>query len=488
MTSLLSTKALRGLAWVFMQKWSEKILSIITYMILVRLLKPSDFGLVAICQVVIGFIDIFIAQGMGFAIIQKQNPRKGLINAAFWINVVSGAFMAIGLFTLSGVIAAFFKQPQLAPILKILSLLLIISGLSRIQSALLTKELAFKHLSIRQLGGSISGAAVGIVMAVKGFGVYSLVGQFLVSSAVSSLILWRYSEWRPTLKMEWRDIRELYTFSIKVLGDSGAVFIKTRLDEFLIGKYIDAVALGYYSVGKRVFLLFTEMFSNSVFSVMLPVFSKLQNDRFKLIATLCRTTEALSSIAMPVFILSASFSSLIIVVFFGKQWEPSGVIMMIISIGGIAVISPGLIYYTFYSIGRPGIPGILKLIYLPITIVFMFIGLQWGIVGIAIALVARDLVTAAIDMISLKLVINEVSLSKYLLSLFKPLVKTLPSLALVLLLFRLSWPVNESYRLCIFGGLAIILYIAINYIFDKQWVFTEFNTIKEGVLKRKNNS
>ena len=187
----LKQKAAKGILWSIIQKWGRAAIWFVTFVALSRLLAPEAFGLVALASTFMAFIEIFLDQGFSAAIIQRADLEKEHLDTAFWISILIGILMTIGTISLSPLVAAFFKEPHLAPILKWLSVSFIFRALSSTQMAILQRKLAFKSLAARSLVATLFGGIVGVSMAFTGFGVWSLVGQNLAMGMAGVVVLWR---------------------------------------------------------------------------------------------------------------------------------------------------------------------------------------------------------------------------------------------------------------------------------------------------------
>jgi PST family polysaccharide transporter len=176
----IKQKAIQGVVWSVIQNWGSQAGSLIVFLILARLLTPEAFGLVALANVFLAFMQIFLEQGFTQALIQRQELEPEHLDTAFWTNFFSGILLTIIGFAFASSVANIFNQPKLIPILQCFSGLFVINSLSHVHQAILSRELAFKIMAVRTLIGILIGGIVGVVMAVSGFGVWSLVSQQVV--------------------------------------------------------------------------------------------------------------------------------------------------------------------------------------------------------------------------------------------------------------------------------------------------------------------
>ncbi|NJN87778.1 MAG: oligosaccharide flippase family protein, partial [Leptolyngbyaceae cyanobacterium SL_7_1] len=203
----IKQKAIKGVAWSAIQNWGSQVGSLLVFFLLARLLTPEAFGLVALANVFLLFMQLLLEQGFSQAIIQREDLEPEHLNTAFWLTLVSGTLLAgIGIFSASW-IAELFGQAALTPIIRWVSPLLIIIALARVQQASLERKFNYKAIAARKILATFMGGAVGVLMAFLGFGVWSLVAQQFVFESVGAITLWVCSDWRPGLTVSMRHFR-----------------------------------------------------------------------------------------------------------------------------------------------------------------------------------------------------------------------------------------------------------------------------------------
>ncbi|MBD2436525.1 lipopolysaccharide biosynthesis protein [Nostoc sp. FACHB-110] len=387
--SNLKQKALVGVFWSAIESWGRQLLSLAVFFILARLLGPETFGLVALASVFLAFLQVFLDQGFTQAIVQRQNLEPEHLDTAFWTNLGISFILTILCFSSADLVGHFFKEPQIIPILKCLSINFIITAFNSVQNALFERKLAFKTLAKRSLLAVTTGGIVGVTMAFMGFGVWSLVGQQLFNSLAGVLVIWWASDWRPKFRFSPKHFKELFAFGVNVVGMNIAYFISRRSDDFLIGYFLGSSALGYYSVGYRVFSILTELLTSVLSKVTLPTFARLQQDPERLRNALYQAIQLSSLITFPGFLITSVLAPELIQVVFGEKWLPSVPIMQILNLSGIA-------YAYFYfngsvlmAIGRPSAKLAIDLIQAMSNIIGFAIAVKWGIVAVAAAFVIR---------------------------------------------------------------------------------------------------
>ena len=387
----IKREAVRGVAWSTIQRGGTQVISFIVFAILSRLLDPDAFGLVALATVFIALIQIFLDQGFVSAIIQQEVIEEIHLDTAFWSSVGMGGMMTILAVVVSKFVAAIYHEPQLTRILQFLSISMLLLALGSTQRAVLTRELSFNKLAIWTLASEIAGGVVGIIFAFRGFGVWSLVGRNLVRDFIGLLVLWTVSGWRPRFSFSNSHFKELFRFGINVIGERLLYFVNRNLDRLLLGYFLGATVLGYYSVGIRLVELMIKLFFETVSFVAFPVFSRIQNDIVKMRNAFFRVIKLSGMLTFPAFAGISILSSDIIQALFGSKWEASIPILRIVSMSGIIYGITYLIPHILLAVGKPDWRFRIAFINTIIYIIAIFIGVHWGVIGVAFGIVVSYL-------------------------------------------------------------------------------------------------
>lgn len=444
-------------------------------MLLARLLVPEDFGKIAVARLVIDYLDTFITQGLGLAIIQRQDLTRKHLNSAFWANMLVSCLLASLLYLLAPTVARFFHSPPVTPLLQCLAVTLIISGLSRTQAALLTKEMKFKQLSLRSLLMATIGGITGISLALLGYGVWSLAWQQVVASLVGLAVLWKVSSWRPGFAFSRSAFLELFRFGKNVFFDQQIKFFSTRIDEAVIAVLLGTTQLGYYSIAKRLLTTLNTLLTHVLDRVLFSAISRLQYDRPLVNRLTTIATYLLSGVAFPLFFICIALSGPMIIVLFGEQWIKADRVFQILMLCGPFLFVPALLHVSFLSVGRSEIPLISNLIRSGVGIGFIYFGSFFGLVGIAVAVLIKDVLGAILDLIFAKklLKLNVFDYSRNFFS-FLP-VSSLMLFAVYLLSSALrstGWSMNLEFFVSLaFGAL---FYLSLLFFFHKKKILSQY--------------
>lgn len=382
-------KAVKGVVWSAIQNWGSQAGSLVIFMLLARLLPPEAFGLVAFANVFLAFMQIFLNQGFAQVVIQRQELEPEHIDTAFWTNIAIGICLTVICFSTAGIVANLWQKPELTSILQGFSLLFLISSLSNIQQAILERNLHFKAIAIRSLAGTFIGGIVGVILALYNFSIWSLIGQQLVQELIGTIVLWNRSDWRPGFKFSLKHFQELFSFGVNILGFNFLTFINTRADDFLIGYFLGATALGYYVIAYRILGVMTQLLISTTNQVALPVFSQLQTQAEEFRKVFFTATQLSTLIAFPAFLGVATLAPELIVLLFGKQWVPSIPVMQVLSFAGLFKCINFFKNSVFIALGKPSWSLYFGLLNALLNLIGFVVAVPWGIVAVALAYVIR---------------------------------------------------------------------------------------------------
>ncbi|MGF1519488.1 MAG: MOP flippase family protein [Nodosilinea sp.] len=385
----LKQKAVKGVVWTAAQNWGTQAVSLVIFFVLARLLGPADFGLVALANVFLAFMQIFLAEGFAKALIQRQQITQTHLDTVFWLNF--GVSILLCGATLLGApwIAGLFESPELAPVLRWFSVLFLITSFSTVQQAVLEREFEFRAMAIRSLIAICLSGLVGVGMALAGLGVWSLVGQQLTYELVAAIVLWRLSDWRPGLAVGLKPLRELWNFGAMTFGFNAITFVHTRADDLLIGYFLDATALGYYSLAYRILTIMTYLLVNTSNQVALPTFSRLQDDLEQFRRAYYRVVQLTSLVAFPTFVGVALLAEPLILVIFGDQWLPTVPVLQLLSLAGIIRSITFFKSSVLLALDKPHWRLAYGAFDMVLNVVAFAIAVRWGIVAVAFAYFMR---------------------------------------------------------------------------------------------------
>lgn len=311
-----------NLMWRFMERCGAQLVSFIVSIVLARLLMPEEYGKVALISVFISILNVFVDSGFGNALIQKKNADNKDFSTVFIFNVFFCIVLYVAILFLAPSIAFFYRDETLVPLIRVLSLTIVISGIKNVQQVYVMKHLMFKKFFYSTLFGTILSAFVGIGMAGRGYGVWALVFQNLTNTFVDSCVLWITVKWRPECYFSLQRLKKMFFFGYKLLISSLMNNIYANFRQLIIGKFYSSADLAYYNKGKQFPYLIVQNVNASIDSVLFPVMSKSQDDQ-KDLKKMVRLSIKVSSFAMwPLLLGLAAISESLIRLMLTEKWLP----------------------------------------------------------------------------------------------------------------------------------------------------------------------
>lgn len=384
----LKDKTLHGILWVSLSSILLKLINFAVSIILARLLEPQDFGLVAIALIVVSFFEIFHDLGIRPALIHRKNDYDAAANTAFLIfPAVALVFYAIS-YQIAPLAAQFFHEEQITVLIRVLSLTFVIWSFGSLPKALLTKDLEFKKLVTHRLLPKIAYGAVAIMMALKGFGVWSLVGGHLIFEVLNVITVWYAQKWRPSLRFDRRIAIELLNYGKYAMTANIIIFLISVIDIAIIGRLLGSQELGYYSIAFTIAGFFTLQISIMVSEVMFPAFSKMQGDINKMGTAYQKTLKYLSLIAFPAALGIMSVSWYFIKVVYGDKWLPAVAVLQVLCIYGLNKAMLKTTENLYLAAGKPKIMTKINLYQFAAMLILIYpLTVKYGILGTGIAAV-----------------------------------------------------------------------------------------------------
>ena len=316
------SQALSGLMWRFLERFGAQGVTFVVSIILARLLDPEVYGIVAIVTVFTAILNVFIDSGLGNALIQKKDADDLDFSSVFFFNMFMCVVLYLLLFAVAPLIAKFYKMPLLTPVIRVMSLTVIISGVKNVQQAYVSKHLLFKRFFFATLGGTIGAAVLGVWMAYKGYGVWALVAQGLLNAAVDTLILWITVKWRPKLIFSIERFKSLFSFGWKLLVSQLIDTVYNNLRQLIIGKLYNADNLAFYNRGYMLPNVFVGNVNTAIDSVLFPVMSNAQDSVESVRAMTRRSIQVSSYLMWPIMLGIAAVSKPLVAVLLTEKWLP----------------------------------------------------------------------------------------------------------------------------------------------------------------------
>lgn len=393
-------KVAGGLFWSYGERIMAQLVSLIVSIVLARLLDPENYGVISIVMIFITFCDAIVTGGFGNAIVQKKDADELDVNTMLCCSVATSILLYIIIFCAAPYIASFYNMPIIRPILRVLGLRLLISGVNSIQRAWIQKRMLFKRFFISTSFGTIISAVVGISMAYMGKGAWALVGQYLTNSFIDTAVLLITNDWKPRLQFSWKRAKEMLSYGWKVLVTTVVYTIEGDLRSLIIGKKFGSADLAYYDQGKKFPNLLVTNINTSISNVMFPVLSENQNDPTRL-KQLCRR-----AVRIGIYLLSPMLIGLIgvadtfVIAILSEKWAPCIPFLRILTLVFLVRPFTTTCQQSILSVGRSDITLKIEIIVnaVAIGILFYSVFILESVLGIAIGTLIAELVSMGMFM------------------------------------------------------------------------------------------
>src|SRR5579859_1636694 len=454
----LRDQVARGLGWKVITLISSQLTGSVIGIVLARLLVPQDFGVAGMALLFSNFVTILTDVSLGAALIQRKLVTELDRSTVFWTTMAVGGLFAVGGVAVSPLVADFFSTPQVEPLVAALSVGFLITAVGQTQQALLTREMQFRSLELRNIAANLTGAGSALGLAIAGFGPWAIVGQSLISSAVSSVLLWFVSPWRPRFAYSLASLRSLGSFGMKTFVSRILVYLNFQGDNLLIGRSLGSVALGTYTVAYNVMYLPIQRITAPASAVLYSAFARLQHDTRRMGEAWLRVNLMTAAVLVPASLGLAVVASDFVPVVFGEKWIAAVPVLEILSLGGVAQSLQMFNGPVYQACGRPGL--FLRFMIFSTTVTFggFVIGLHWGLLGVATSFaISRNVVLVANTRLICRTVALEVSetVRSYVRVVSLALVMALVVLGLKETSFAQGLPAGLRLLLCVAAGVAV---------------------------------
>ncbi len=380
-------------------QWTNRFLSVVTKVVLVRLLFPNDFGIFALATGLIGFVGTFGNFGLDYAIIQKAHAAT---DEDYDVAMTMRIVIAVGLFVASiiaaGPWADLYASPVVAPTTEVLALAYLFGIWSFVPATRLTSELRYRALAIPNLAGQITNSAVSITLAFLGFGVWALVYGTIVSALVGTIGYTIMRRWRFRLRFRRSVARPLLGYAQHLISAAVLAFLITNIDNFTVGYFWGEVWLGYYAVAYGYGYLPVSLFSSPAGGALFPSFTKVQDDVDALRRGYLESYGYAMALIVPAAVGMAMMSPEIVDILFGPIWSPAILPLLILSFYGLFRAQIDFSSSLFGAVGKPRIIAELNLYVLLLSVVPLFVlTYYFKIVGTSVAMTVPVAIVAVLS-------------------------------------------------------------------------------------------
>lgn len=485
--STLKDAALRGGSWSAIAQVVTVTLQMLQMIVLARLLRPEDFGLVAMCTVVLGFARTFQDMGVSNAIIHRQDVSRDELSTLYWTNVLVGTVVTLALGLAAPAVAAFFEEPRLTVLTLWLSLSLLFTSLGQQFAILLQKHLRFRALAFVRVFSVLVGTVVAIGTASLGQGAFSLVwGQLTTALAMSlGLAAVGIRSWCPCVHFRIADLRRYLSFGLYQVGERCVNYYATSIDTILIGRLLGSEVLGVYNIAYNLIVVPLRGINPILTKVAFPIMARKQHDDRALRRGYTEMVRFLSFVTVPMLAGLALTAPLFVPVVFGAHWSSAIPIVQVLSIVGILKSLGNPIGSVLLAKGRADIGFKWNLFVAAVNTLVFFVAAHFSLLTVAISYACVAVVYWFGNRVILKRTIH-LSWTEYLQAVVAPVACTVPMILAVYGCLRatssLDWP--QTAKLAAVVGIGTIIYASVAGFFSYHY----WHDLTTSLLGRKQRS
>ena len=350
----LKQKTAQGLFWGFLSSGSMQLLNLIIGIFLARLLSPGEYGIVGMLAIFSLIAVNLQDSGFGVALVNIKDIKHNDYNAVFWFNIAISLLLYLILFLCAPLIAAFFRQPCLTSLSRFLFLGIIFAAVGISPNAMLVRSLKMKEKAITSLSALIISGTVGVIMAFKGFSYWSLATQQVLYNVVISIGRFYYTRWCPTFKVDFTPVKQMFSFSYKVLITAVLTTVNNNMLTVIFGRLFPAQSVGNFTQANKWNTMANQLVTNTVAQVAQPVLTRVTDDnerQRRIFGKMLRFTAFLS---FPALFGLALVAPQVILLAIGDKWIDSIPLLQILCISGAFIPLYTVYQNLFLSRGKSG--------------------------------------------------------------------------------------------------------------------------------------
>ena len=394
----LKKRTITALFWSFLDKFGQKVIFLISSVFLMRLLDTSDYGIMGSLLIFIAFSSLLIDSGFGRALLNRKEIGALEYSTVFYFNLAISLLLYVALFISAPLIAQLFNEPLLIPVSRVLFLSLIFNGFSLIQMIIFIKASDFKTQTKANTAALIISTSIALIMAWRGYGVWSLVAQNVIYAFFRSILFWLYSTWRPKKLFSFAKLKVFFAFSNKLLasGAIGAIF--NNIYPSIIAMFYPMQQVGYYTQAYKYQDTPFAVLSDTFRSVSMLILSEINNQTERLRRVVAKLIKSIAFLSFPIAFILILIAEPLFATLFGEKWLPSVPYFQILCIGG--AVSPFTFILNELFIAKERADFFLSVeIIKRIILVALIIGFfKQGITGLAVSWVIYMYITLIISL------------------------------------------------------------------------------------------
>lgn len=479
----LKRRAVKGVQWTTASTIINVSTQFALIAILARILSPEDFGLVGMVMIVIGFAQMFSDMGMSAAIIHYQEIEAPVLSSLYWINIISGMIIFSILISITPLVVHFFDEPLLKNLYLLSSFNFLILPIGQQFQTLMEKELRFDTIGKIEILSVTVSRTIAIILAFLGVGVFSIVWGRLINTFIRSILLLinGLNLHRPAFHFSFAEVKKFLSFGMYKMGQLTLNYFGSRFDQILIGKFLGATYLGYYTLAFELVLQPLKRINPIINRVFFPVYARLQKENEKLREIFFRTLKYLGLIAYPMLFGLIALAKPFVLTVYGDNWLEIVNLLQVLALVAVVIVHNNPFGSIILAKGRADIAFHLDLGVLIVRVIAIALTVKYGLIYIAFGLlVANLLIKFASYFLFMKPMLGR-CLLEYAYNAF--LVPVFYSFIMCVGLFIIIQFVNLDALITLVAGTVVggIIYFFVLLIFERRLVYKFFEYFRSKI-------
>ncbi|HIE51453.1 MAG TPA: lipopolysaccharide biosynthesis protein [Armatimonadetes bacterium] len=386
-------RTVRGAAGIGLTQLGTGLLEMVKMIVLARLLSPRDFGLVALCYLLIEALRLFSNVGTGAALIYQRERVDRVADVAFWLNVAVGMGLFLIALGLAPIFVWVYQEPAILGMIYVLAFTLLVQAVGMTHHHLLEKRLAFGTKALAILVPHALATAAAIWLAFLQAGAWSIIWSQLLNRVLGVLVVWAVFPWRPHWRFDRETAQQVVAYGKHVLGARLAIYLVSNVDYALVGRALGAHLLGLYHFGYERAGLIYKYIIRDLADVFFPAFSLVREEREKLQAGYLKTLQVLGAVALPTSVGMLLLAREFVVVIFGDKWLPAVPVLQVLLLWSITRSLCVNVGSLSYALGRPDVPFKVYTLKFVCLVPALVVTVPQGIFAVAVTVTVVQLTT-----------------------------------------------------------------------------------------------
>lgn len=393
----LKRQAITSSIWIFIETVIVRGVTFFTMLYLARKLGPKEFGLFGMMAIFIAFGNVLVNSGMGASLVRKDNAVEDDYATVFYTNILFSLFLYLIIYFSAPFISDFYGFEELIQLIRVYGIVFIVTGFNVVQMAIHTKNLDFRRLALYNIPGIIIGAVVGIILAINGYGIWSVIYMQLIISVLNSLFIWGFSKWKPRFQFSKEKMKEHLGFGYK-LSLSEILNVLFENSYFLvIGKFFPIKEVGYYERSKSLTNYPVTILTGVVSKVTFPLLVKVKGNSELVEQTYRKVMALLFSIVTPIMLSAFVLAGPLIRFFLGDQWIMMTPYFKILCLAALLHPLHVLNLNVLQVYGRSDLFLKMEVLKKIILVVLLAIGFHFGVIGIVMSILCTSIISFFIN-------------------------------------------------------------------------------------------